>query len=358
MIAFAARALKQLIAGLLYRTGLLTLWWRAQGRRLRGRPLIVTYHRVLPPSLGTDLSQAGIVVSTATFARQIRLLSRLFHVVPLVRAASAQDPGLCAITFDDGWADNHAHALPVLRSAGLPATLFVVTELLGTNHLFWPERLIYMLSRDERQRLDSGALDGLPAPVMSALLEVAGTGEQVLPSALDRLIEAAKDMTDEERDHMLTLIEQKTGCRAEGLAPRLLDWTQVAEIRAAGVEIGAHGATHAILTRLEPARASTEIRGSRQRLADEFGEPPSCFAYPNGNASPELSRAVRDAGFALAVVTDEAPDPGCLQDFAIRRKNISEGSSRGLFGFSTSIFACEVLGFFDELRRTRRGRTP
>jgi hypothetical protein len=54
------------------------------------------------------------------------------------------------------------------------------------------------------------------------------------------------------------------------------------------------------------------------------------------------------------VVTDDPPDPGCPPGFAIQRKNLAEGSSRGLTGFSAAIFACEILGFFDGLRRTGR----
>ncbi len=354
MIATLARGLKQILAAILYRSGLLGLWWRSQGRQLRSGPLIVTYHRVLPAAAAGDLSQAGIVVSTSTFARQLRLLARHFRIVPLAEAARSRDPHLCAITFDDGWADNHTHALPALAAAQAPATLFVVTDLVGTGRLFWPERLTHLLAGPERERLPAGALDGLPAPVHAALVSAARAPAPALAAAVDHLIEAAKEMGEEEREDMLALIARLTGRSTDGLPARLLDWDRVRAMAAAGIEIGAHGATHAILTRIEFSRAVAEIRGTRERLAAELGRPPAGFAYPNGNASPELARAVREAGYALAVVTDEAADPGCPPGFAIRRKNLAEGSSRGLTGFSAAIFACEILGFFDGLRRPGR----
>jgi peptidoglycan/xylan/chitin deacetylase (PgdA/CDA1 family) len=38
-----------------------------------------------------------------------------------------------AITFDDGFHDFYSHALPVLSSYGFPATMFVVSDLVGTR---------------------------------------------------------------------------------------------------------------------------------------------------------------------------------------------------------------------------------
>jgi peptidoglycan/xylan/chitin deacetylase (PgdA/CDA1 family) len=356
MIAFLARALKQAGAFLLYRTGLLALWWRAAGRRLRGRPLIVTYHRVLPPAEGQDLSQAGIVVSTPTFERQLKLLRTLFQVVPLAEAASREEPELSAITFDDGWADNHAHALPVLNRLGLPATLFVTTGLIGTSRLFWPERLAYLLADSARAKIHTAAFDGLDPQVEAALAQAARAPDPVLPAALDRLIEHSKLLTDEDREQMLDLVAQQVGRDPNELPPRLLTWDQVGEMQAAGVEIGAHGVTHAILTRLEPARAVAEIRDSRREVERALGRAAESFAYPNGDTTPALARAVAEAGYRRAVVTDAEPLAGCPAKFALQRKNLAEGSSQGIVGFSASIFACEVLGLFDAIRSVGRRR--
>jgi hypothetical protein len=40
-------------------------------------------------------------------------------------------PGLVALTFDDGWADNHGALLPILREYGITATIYVTTGLMG-----------------------------------------------------------------------------------------------------------------------------------------------------------------------------------------------------------------------------------
>lgn len=45
------------------------------------------------------------------------------------------------ITFDDGYANNLHHALPVLKEFGLPALIFLVTGHIDTQRLFWWDRL-------------------------------------------------------------------------------------------------------------------------------------------------------------------------------------------------------------------------
>jgi peptidoglycan/xylan/chitin deacetylase (PgdA/CDA1 family) len=66
------------------------------------------------------------------FRRQIRWLMAHFRLVSLREAqqrmaAGRNDEPLAAITFDDGYADNNAAAIPLLIEAGIPCTYFVST---------------------------------------------------------------------------------------------------------------------------------------------------------------------------------------------------------------------------------------
>ncbi|KQP42730.1 polysaccharide deacetylase [Methylobacterium sp. Leaf104] len=68
------------------------------------------------------------------FARQLRFLARHGTFVTADRAADLVARGEAAqgrsflVSFDDGYADTHAVALPVLRSLGVPAILFLVSD--------------------------------------------------------------------------------------------------------------------------------------------------------------------------------------------------------------------------------------
>jgi peptidoglycan/xylan/chitin deacetylase (PgdA/CDA1 family) len=82
-----------------------------------------------------SLDESGSVISTAPslFARQIDvLLERGVRVVPLHTLPFLPlDEHAVAITFDDGFVNFSTVAAPILASRVLPATVFVVTGLLG-----------------------------------------------------------------------------------------------------------------------------------------------------------------------------------------------------------------------------------
>ena len=106
-------------------------------RQLRSRrSVIVGGHGVgdLPP--GTD--PENLCVPVARFRAQVELLLEagfeLVTVAELARAAAgrpAPPPGLAALSFDDGMDNNLTVLAPLLREYGIPATVYVITGLIG-----------------------------------------------------------------------------------------------------------------------------------------------------------------------------------------------------------------------------------
>ncbi|MCX8037231.1 MAG: polysaccharide deacetylase family protein [Candidatus Sumerlaeia bacterium] len=100
---------------------------------------ILTYHHVAPvPPVGNE--RRGLYVAPDFFAAQMAWLARRgYHVATLdeVRADLLGSERLprksVAITFDDGWADNYAHAFPVLQQYGFPATIFITAGKIGDS---------------------------------------------------------------------------------------------------------------------------------------------------------------------------------------------------------------------------------
>src|SRR6201999_329515 len=108
-------------AATLYYSGAL---WLYAAVKLRGKAVVLMYHRVLP-SGADSFSHAGIVVTPQTFERHMRFFARHFRLLDLAGFRKELDGGFgpraCLVTFDDGWQDNHRHALPVLRRHRVPA---------------------------------------------------------------------------------------------------------------------------------------------------------------------------------------------------------------------------------------------
>lgn len=86
----------------------------------------------------------------------------------------------------------------------------------------------------------------------------------------------------------------------EGPSWPLLSASQVAELAAAGMEIGSHGATHVRLAGLEARQLESEVSGSRTSLGQLTGVPVRGFAYPYGSMDAAARRAASGAGYDYA----------------------------------------------------------
>ncbi len=73
----------------------------------------------------------------------------------------------------------------------------------------------------------------------------------------------------------------------------LLDWDQAGRLASEGVELGAHGRTHAPLPLLSEAEAEAEVAGSRADIESRTGQHVRLFAYPYGAWSPRTEAIVR-----------------------------------------------------------------
>jgi peptidoglycan/xylan/chitin deacetylase (PgdA/CDA1 family) len=96
------------------------------------------------------------------------------------------------------------------------------------------------------------------------------------------------------------------------------------DAHAAGMEVGAHGATHRLLARLSEAELRAELESSKAFLEDLLGAPVTTASVPGGDWSPLVARVAREAGYtALCTsrpgVNDGRTDPLALRRVAIRR---------------------------------------
>lgn len=268
---------------------------RARERMDGSCAVVLAYHRVLPRAEAERLAvEPGMFVTPETFRDHVALLSRHFEVMRLGDLIERWRNGAplplraCAITFDDGWRDNHQHAFPILRDAGQPATIFLVTERVGTDGAFWPDevcrRFDSMAGVDRRE----GArvlLDREPGrrPVDDVLAFLKRLSEPELERALERLRALVPIPPVRERE--------------------LLDWEEVHEMANAGVDFESHGATHAILTTIPRARVHEELQSARETLREHGLGRGDLVAYPSGACDAAVMEEARRAGVRAAFAT-------------------------------------------------------
>jgi peptidoglycan/xylan/chitin deacetylase (PgdA/CDA1 family) len=124
--------------------------------------LVLMYHRIAEP-----LSDPwDLAVSPGNFRAHLEVIRREGVCLPLpdfaTRITDRNRPRrLFALTFDDGYRDNLINAAPVLEAHDLPATIFVVSGVVGVGREFWWDALarvfLSMTSLPNELRLDTGA---------------------------------------------------------------------------------------------------------------------------------------------------------------------------------------------------------
>jgi peptidoglycan/xylan/chitin deacetylase (PgdA/CDA1 family) len=257
--------------------------------------LVLHYHRVapVPDALFPDYLDPQV------FDAHLALLKSAFNPLPLTEALErlarrSLPPRAVAITFDDGYADNHDVALPILQRHKVCATFYVATAYLQGGNMF-NDTVIEALRKapDELDLRDMG------------LGEYRLVSVQERRAAIEAVIAAIKYQPPSERRALADALYGR--CVRRQQPSLMMNPQQVRALATAGMEIGAHTVTHPILLRLDADAARTEIAQSRDDLQSIIGSPVTTFAYPNGKPGVdygvEHAAAARAAGYRHALTT-------------------------------------------------------
>lgn len=295
--------------------------------QLTGRPAsILMYHGVLPREVSPPLwAQLPIDEFDAQmrFLAEHRPVVTLPQLVAALRGETTLEPGAVAITFDDGYWNVFAHALPVLARYRLPATLFVTMGYLERLELLWFDALY------EAYAAELNAGDDISVYAQTRALKR-------LPDALRRQVLLKK------------LAQRGISTHIQPEHPRrLMTHDELKRLHDSGLfTLGAHTMTHGLLTRMPLHQASAEIEQSRDTLSSLLGQPVTLFAYPDGAHDHTVAAHVASLGFEAACSTRlGAVRPG---DDLFRLHRYPVGR-----GMSLARFAHMLAGLDDILARLR-----
>jgi len=232
------------------KTGLLATGWYANRLERDVFPgvLALCYHG-LRPSAEDDgrLPNANLHVTADTFDAHCRTIADTCHPIVLTMLAEAQTGGRALpdrpvlITFDDGYRSVFEIARPILRRYRIPAAVFVCSDPVQRQRLFWFDAVMRALGPDAVSRLRA-----LPDEGWRALAAVHDTPAAAAPDLAPMTAAQVRQMADE------------------------------------GFVIGAHTATHAPLAGAPAEVQRHELESCRGALESWTGQRVDAVAYPFG----------------------------------------------------------------------------
>lgn len=285
-------------------------------RSHKERGLVLAYHNIIPegePCVGDE----SLHMTRRQFAEQLDFLLedsvRVVSLDELMRVAREPDvehsQRHVAITFDDAYRGAVRAGVEELVCRDLPATIFVVPDLLG-GHTFWWDAL-------------SATDTGLNRRVRDAALGVVhGRNEEVFAWA------------------------RRQGLKI-GEVPEYAQTACEAELRAAathaGIKMASHTWSHANLVSLSEEECQHEFARAADWLRQHFQEDPRWLSYPYGLYSHATKRAAATIGHRGAFRIDGGWLPRSIErrdNYQLPRLNIPAGLSRDGFALRLTGLMC------------------
>jgi peptidoglycan/xylan/chitin deacetylase (PgdA/CDA1 family) len=240
---------------------------------------------------------------TKVFSEQMRYIVSNFNVLSLediVERMKKKDipDNSIVITFDDGYKDNYLNVFPILKELSIPATIFLATEVIGSQKILWHDRVFSAFRETQVEHFDGF---GINNQIYSL------TTQEEKNCARSDILKFLKNVNNEERILYIDRLMNKLDINdKKEEANLMMTWEEVKKMHENGIFFGAHTVTHTILSNLNIKKAEEEIFSSKKIIEEKLGTEVRTFAYPNGSKTDfneTTKNLLREAGYSCAVTT-------------------------------------------------------
>lgn len=289
------------------------------------------YHGVVP---SPDFSISAGHLSARQFEQHLLYFKKNFSVLPSAELFNLYRQGIIpkkpaiAITFDDGYENNHTYAFSLLKKHKLPGTFFATTQCLDKSESFlWYDKLFFIKNKQNFLSLDLTAAEIDPAK------------KKVLTTCKsnDDFIDCFKLLNTPEKESVLKIIKTKINYEKEITAApgelwKVMNREQLAEIADyPGMEIGSHTHTHPNLSNIDLKDAEHELAISKQLLETAIGKPVTSIAYPDGSYSERVKELSLKTGYtdlfaAHYLLSSDIADKHILPRFCVSCTTTAESN--------------------------------
>lgn len=218
--------------------------------------------------------------------RNFAYLKRHYNIIGLqdylkaVRQGTKLPRKALVITFDDGHASNYV-MLPTLKKLNVPITIFLCSEIVGTQRHFWFRH-----------------------------------SEEMKPQ-----VEALKRIANRERLQKLGAFgfeQEKAFADRQALTDN-----EIKEMQAS-VDFQSHTCFHPILPQCDTATARHEIADSKLQLEQQYNLKINTLSYPNGDYSERDIQLAKEAGYECGVTVDSGYNSLRSDFFRLKRFSVND----------------------------------
>lgn len=247
---------------------------------------ILMYHRVI----NSTYNFWKLNISPATFEKHIKYISENYKVLRLEEEWDNlvdENRKYVVITFDDGYVDNYQYALPILEKYHVPATIFVSTDLIDTNEMYWWDELekIFIVDKYLGEFVFNDVL---------YRIEDSADSERVCLTIRNRI----KNMDPTERKRSLNALRSALGQgQAYTTELRCVNTLELTEMATSPfIMIGGHTKSHLSMGSGHSVELlRSEMTESLNILEKKIGKKVEVFAYPFGGVEDQCDAADRIA---------------------------------------------------------------
>lgn len=287
----------------------LVIWWN------RRNPKVLLYHACKETE--SDLTR-GLKCNTtpAHFARQLDFLTRHYELVELATIENGTAPNRAvAITFDDGYRSVYEHAYPALKARGLPATMYLITDVVDSRKLVWVNELNWLLQKH-----------GDVTRVAAA--RIVGLDPDAKPQEIVAAVQA--DYKEELVVGLLADLRMRVGVDDSPYreSPLYLSWDEICEMGNDGFSFGNHTKSHPNLAALDEGGQREEITGAHDILVERLGGVES-LSYPFGYYDETTLSLARELGYRSVMEVGGTNVP--LDPLHVSRVPVLATTNAGLF---------------------------
>jgi peptidoglycan/xylan/chitin deacetylase (PgdA/CDA1 family) len=311
---------------------------------------VVNYHGMLPAGASTgDLPLDGTLVHPEAFRQQLQFLKTHYHIIhPDEFRVSIEEhkplpPRSVLLTCDDGLVNAFTEMLPLMQSENISCLFFVTADSCSDQPgMLWFHELYHLMRINPLIALDTD----LPAD------EGAANSQSDFHSIWWSTVRKASRWDRTTRSDWLDSV--RVSC-SSAVSPasdrqwRLMGKAELKQLTEAGMTIGAHSLSHAVLSLCSEEEARNEIQDSKIQLERAIGRPVWAFAYPFGYGFTVGERELRmaqESGYSCAFVNVEHWDTEC--NFALQRTHVTSD-------MTLPEFAAHLSGVHKRLQRAVAG---